>query len=163
MARQESDREDLIRDAVAYADRIEWLVPGEAMPVFAGLRNDGCFAVYFGPDPVYHFDSEGRLRRAFVDGLLYRTQGSTLASLDRQRMADETVLERSDLKADDLASFLDSMAERLAALIKSLNEKTARETRAVLGNRSANDVLSALCQTVNPSPRLAPAIPTRRT
>ncbi|MEZ6044739.1 MAG: hypothetical protein R3C11_03990 [Planctomycetaceae bacterium] len=45
----------------------------------------GAAFLYLGPDPVYHFDAAGRLKRAYVEGLLYRTQESTLARLERLR------------------------------------------------------------------------------
>ena len=64
MARNESDREDLIREATALRNRIEWKIPDEPELVFAGIRSDGSLAIYFGPDPVYQFSIDGGLRRA---------------------------------------------------------------------------------------------------
>jgi len=62
-------------------------VPGEPENVIARFRADGSPSIYFGSDPVYHFDEAGRLRRAFVEEQLFRTQGDTLARLTRTRTA----------------------------------------------------------------------------
>jgi hypothetical protein len=106
MARDESDREDLLREATALVRRAEIVLENRNEPVFAGFKRDGGFSIYLGADPVYQFDREGRLRRAYVDGLLYRTQGTTLASLTRERTATETVLNRVDLSPEQLVRFL---------------------------------------------------------
>jgi hypothetical protein len=74
MSRNESDREDLMAEATALRRRVQLQVPGEALSIIAGFRDEGRVSIYFGPDPVYHFDEQGRLRRAFVAGRLYRTQ-----------------------------------------------------------------------------------------
>ena len=79
MARIESDREDLIREATALQQRVEWAVPGEPEPVVTGFKRDGSLSVYFGQDPVYQFNPTGQLRRAYVEDFLFRTQGDTLA------------------------------------------------------------------------------------
>ena len=70
MARDESDREDLLREATALVERIE-LAPADAADdehIVAGFRRDGALSIYFGADPVYHFNSAGELRRAYCDG-----------------------------------------------------------------------------------------------
>ncbi len=69
MARDESSREDLLREATALVERIE-LVPHATDPliaasdlfdkhIVAGFRRDGALSVFFGEDPVYHFNAEG--------------------------------------------------------------------------------------------------------
>ena len=113
MARHESDREDMIREATALRNRIEWQLPSESEPVFAGVRSEGSLSVYFGPDPVYQFSPAGGLRRAYSGGFLYRTQGTTLARLRRARSTEQTILLRADLDEDVLAQFLCKMDERL--------------------------------------------------
>ena len=109
-------REDLLHDATALSPRLEIAVPGEAEPVVAGRRSDGRWSFYFGEEPAYHFDADGRLRRAFENGELYRSQGTTLARLTRTREAEGTVLARHDLSAEELHAFLTRMRERLARL-----------------------------------------------
>ncbi len=119
MAREESDREDLLREATAYGRRAEFRIVGgeHATVFFVGLRESGC-SLYVGQDPVYHLDAGDRLRRAYVGGELYRTQGETLARLRRERTESTTDLLRTDLNEDELTDF---------------RAEAAREIRRVLG------------------------------
>jgi hypothetical protein len=75
---------------------------------------------FFGPDRVYHFDGSGGLRRAFVDGFLYRSEGSGLSRLKRERSENESVLMRSDLKTEETGAFLETMRNALGSLASSL-------------------------------------------
>jgi hypothetical protein len=131
MARHEADREDLIREATALRRRVELRVPGEAESVVAGFRSDGSLSVYFGADPVYHFDPHGRLRRAFVGDRLYRTQGETLARLTRVRSETVTELRRHDLDPRELDEFVAAMRSRLRRLCDALADNTATVVRQV--------------------------------
>ena len=131
MARHEADREDLIRDATGLRNRIEWVVPGEPEPVVTGLKSNGHLSLYFGQDPVYQFDSAGRLRRAYAGAFLYRTEGATLARIHRERSAGETTLQRRDLSVDELTDFLAAMTTRVRRLRASLAERSAQELRRV--------------------------------
>ena len=161
MARNESDREDLIREATALRNRVEWQVSGELEPVFAGVRSDGSLSIYFGADPVYQFSATGGLRRAYVDGFLYRTQGETLARLNRERSTENTVLHRSDLSPENLSQFLSTMDYRLLRLKQSLADGSATQLRSV-SDGDLPDYESLINSAIVASPRLAPAISTRR-
>ncbi len=163
MARNESDREDLIREAVGLPDRAEWSVPSQSEPVVTGIKRNGSLCLYLGADPVYQFDPEGRLRRAFVDGFLYRTQGSTLARIHRERTETESNLIRYDLDVAEVDTFLNTMRSTLQTLRDelaggeaSLIRSVERDPAAGLPNFSQliGDVLEA-------TPPLAPAIPGR--
>ncbi len=83
MDRQQSDREDLLAEATALVERIELVLPGYAEPIVAGFRASDCASLFFGTDPVYQFNSQRQLRRAFVDGLLYKAECGRLVSLTR--------------------------------------------------------------------------------
>lgn len=131
MARDEADREDLMAEATALRERIELTLPGEEGPVVSGFRDDGRFSVYFGSDPVFHFDADGGLRRAFVNGDLYRSQRHTLARLTRTRTGTEVALVRHDLEPGELEDFLVRMEQRLAGLQSALEQDTARVVRQV--------------------------------
>lgn len=120
MARQEADREDLLAEATALVRRAELRIAGEPSLIVAGVRDNGCWSIYFGSDPVFHFDAHGQLRRAFFDGKLLRTQGTTLARLTRVRTDSTTTLQRRDLDAAELDEFLTTMKQRLRALADSL-------------------------------------------
>jgi hypothetical protein len=122
MARRESDREDLMATATALQQRMELSLEGHGESIVAGVRANGHWSIYFGADPVYHFDAAGSLRRAFVGGDLYRSQGHTLARLNRTRTDLNVELARRDLEPAELERFLSHMA----ALLREV--KTAFES-----------------------------------
>lgn len=131
MARHESDREDLLEEATALVRRAEIVGPISVEPVVVGFRKDGGLSVYFGADPVYHLDPDGRLKRAYRSGRLYRTQGDTLAELTRERTPTETVLLRRDLTQQDLESFLSEMAERITTFVMQHRSGEVRIERQI--------------------------------
>ncbi len=163
MARNESDREDLIREAAGLPDRAEWSIPDEPEPVVTGIKRNGSLCLYFGPDPVYQFDTEGRLRRAFVDGYLYRTQGNTLARIHRERTDTESLLIRHDLARAELDAFLSAMHARLSVLREGLASGQATLLRSVERDPTAGlPAFPGLIDIVlSAEPALAPAIPGR--
>jgi hypothetical protein len=163
MSRDESDREDLMREATALVYRAEIRVPSEADPVVAGFRRDGSLAVYFGSDPVYQFDDTGRLRRGFVDGVLYRTQGGTLARMTRHRTPEATELHRHDLTGEELQTFLKRMLGRISVFRGWL---AADEYEVVEAVPAPCDVLprltAFLTDVLVQTEPLAPPVPGRR-
>lgn len=119
MARETHEREDLLRDAVALVPRVMLRVQlgGRSVDVFAGFRGES-LSLYFGDDPVYHFNDRGELRRAFVDGRLIKAEKGRLVSLERKRGDKETVLERqadSEQSDRDLLADLSRTLQILAA------------------------------------------------
>lgn len=131
MAREESDREDLLEEATALVERVELAAEGLPAPLVIGFRANGAASLFFGADPVYHFDAQGRVRRAYVEGLLYKADRGRLASLRRQRAADGVTLWRHDLTADEQAAFLGRLADLLAALQDAILRGAAATLRQV--------------------------------
>jgi hypothetical protein len=131
MARHETDHEDLMAEATSLRERVEFALPGAAEHVVAGVRDAGDWSLYFGSDPVFHFDARGALRRAFVGGNLYRSQGTTLARLTRTRTEREVQLVRHDLEPDERESFLAAMRERLERMHAGLTNGAARIVQQV--------------------------------
>lgn len=129
MARQETDPEDLFSESTALVRRAELAGRGLAEPVVVGFRRDGGLSVYFGPDPAYHFDPAGRLKRAYRGGRLYRTQGETLAELTRERTPKETALRRRDLRPEECEAFLAEMVGRVTSLGARRGRGEVRVTR----------------------------------
>lgn len=133
MARQESDREDLFAEAIALTRRVETvplpIAERPPLPWFAGWRPDGTLSLYLGPDVVYQWDPEARLRRAYSDSLLYRTQGTTLARLHRERTTTETRLVRYDLTQAELADFRETMQQHVRACLATLSARPDVVTR----------------------------------
>ena len=131
MPRREAEREDLMAEATALRERVELQVPGQPEHVVAGFHDDGRFSIYFGGDPVFHFDAEGRLRRAFVAGRLYRSQAQTLARLTRVRTDHAVHLERHDLDPRELEAFWAQVQQHLAGFLAALEEHSARVVQQV--------------------------------
>lgn len=161
MAREESDREDLMREVSALSPRVEiqLLDRASTQPIVAGRRRDGGLSIYFGPDLAYHFDDEGRLRRAFVADRLYRSQGTTLARLTRERNDAEVQLLRHDLEPGELRDFLTEMSAQLEALRGALRERKYQVLRHVPDETDFVPELVAMTGAIlGPDLQLAPAM-----
>jgi len=141
VSRIESDREDLMAEAVALMPRAEWL-QGDGETLTVGRFRDGRLTVFLGADPVYQFDPDGRLRRAFVDGCLYRTQGTTLARIERRRGDNETVLARHDLSPQNVRHFLSEMRSHISAAWKRAS--SVPPTRCESGEESNDEAVGRL-------------------
>ncbi|WP_298861508.1 hypothetical protein [uncultured Gimesia sp.] len=166
MALNEQDREDLMREATAFYPRAELHVDHELLPVFWGQKKNGNFSFYFGSDPVYQFDQSGRLRRAYIDGYLYRTQGNTLARLSRERNSKESTLKRYDLTITESAGLLQAMSNRFLKLDSAFGKQ--HEIRFLQSVADCSQCeLQELIQTqmkqiLQHSDQLAPRIPGKR-
>jgi hypothetical protein len=155
MARHESDREDLLREATALAERAELLVPGEAEPVVIGFRRDGSASIYFGADPVYQFNSAGELRRAYLGGLLYKAERGRLVELRRERTEQETQLVRRELMDQEQASLLANAAARLERLRQALATSSASVTGSVPADVDVRERMGRWLELAHPGIRIA--------
>jgi hypothetical protein len=145
MARDESSREDLLREATALVERIEIAIaaadPLPGRNVVAGFRKNGALSVFFDEDPVYQFNAAGELRRAYSDGRLLKATNGQLVALDRIRTSAETQLVRVPLDHEEQSAFLARMTGLLRQLSKIL-ESTGLE---IVGQVPAGaDVLGRL-------------------
>lgn len=120
MARQEQDREDLLREATAYGERIELTASGSDLPVFVGFRAEGGASIYFGPDFVLHFNKADELRRAFIGSQLLKAEGGLLIGMTRRREMREVVLESERFTAGDSAEFLKKAEQSIDRLLDDL-------------------------------------------
>ncbi len=120
MAREIHEREDLLRDATALTRRIQLRIESEAasQEVFAGFRAEQALSLYFGSDPVYHFDSAARLRRAYVDDRIIKAEKGQLAALTRQ--TDSSQLLRHDFSEQEHIRFGEILQCRLTDLADAL-------------------------------------------
>ena len=164
MARNEADREDLLAEAVALVRRVELRAAPWSEPIIAGFRATGHFSVYFGQDLVYQFDPAGRLRRAHEQGRIYRTQGTTLAELERVRSATETTLVRHDQEPHELAAFRERMQAALDGLIAAYDDARVIILRQFPADEPqvSEEVLAALKRCQSQPDWLAPEIPGKR-
>ena len=127
MAREEVDREDLLRDARALVRRIE-LTPrrDNDAPVVIGFRENGAASFYFGTNPSFHFNTLGELRRAYVDDRLLKAERGRLVSLRRLRTAGEVQLLRTELDDEQIAGFLQTVQLRLNGLRDGIASQSCR-------------------------------------
>src|SRR5262249_14040615 len=81
---QQSETACLLDTGALYDTRV-LLRPANGDPIFAGFKA-GAFSLYFGDEPIYHFDLEGRWQRAFVKGIHYlKGLDGAVQSIDRVR------------------------------------------------------------------------------
>lgn len=127
MAREEHDREDLLREATALVERVELRTASEGAPVVIGFRRDGCASVYFGGDPVYHFNTRNALRRAFVDGQLWKADRRQLVAMHRERTGTTVELRSARLSDDLQTKALNDLSERVERLALDLKDAGRHE------------------------------------
>ena len=120
MARAERDREDLLAEATALVHRVELKLPETDEHVVIGFRRNGCASVFFGPDPVYQFTTDNKLRRAFVGGLMIKAEAGRLFSLERRRGSGEVQLVRHELTDDESLQLRDEVLVRLQSLHEAI-------------------------------------------
>lgn len=120
MARHESDREDLLRQATALVERAELSLPGGSEAIVVGFRKDGSASFFFGADPVYQFNAAGQLRRAYLAGLLYKAERGRLIRMRRERSRSEVALVSVELSHRETDQLLAEMQTRLAGLAEAL-------------------------------------------
>ena len=135
MAREESDREDLIREATGLVDRVEYQVDFVTEPVVVGFRRDGSISLFFGQARVYQFNREGELRRGYLDGHLLKAERRRLVQLTRHRDEAQVQLVRRDLSESEHDDFLaDAMSH-----IRQLQTHVGGDKAAVLRSVSSQD------------------------
>jgi hypothetical protein len=120
MARRQSDREDLLREATALVTRAEFALPIFEQPIVCGFRRDGSASFFFGPDPVYQFNSACQLRRAFVGGRILKAERGKLVALSRQNTANEVALIRHELPDSECQVVLNGLSSDLQRLQTAL-------------------------------------------
>ena len=123
MARQEQDREDLLREATALVERMERAAAAFPEAVVIGFRRHGEGSIFIGADPVFQFNSRLELRRGFLDGQLLKAEHGTLVTLERRRTAGEVQLLRTELTADQTEAVLSRLHANLVVLRQTLNEQ----------------------------------------
>ncbi|MFO0902923.1 MAG: hypothetical protein U0939_07995 [Pirellulales bacterium] len=138
MARNEQDREDLLREATALVERIEFTVAPWQEPIVAGFRRTGAASFYFGADPVYQFNEQRELRRGYFGGRLLKAEAGRLVWLDRRRTESAVELLREVMPAAEATLFLAQARTQLELLKQCL---AAGELRVSGQAPAAADVL----------------------
>lgn len=135
MARYEQDREDLLREATAFAERIELRTAGAGTETFLGFRTEGSASIYFGPDFVLHFNAAGEIRRAFVESRLLKAVSGALVGMTRRRAGGNVILESTALTESEAAGFLKNAERAIDQLSHSLREGSFQVIGQVPGDR----------------------------
>ena len=131
LARDAHDREDLLRDARGLSPRVELEVAlaGDSVELFAGFRGES-LSLYFGQDPVFHFNERGQLRRAYIDDELLKADRGRLIAMRRERTEAETSLVSRPLAEDETRTLLVDLGQRLyelAAAVAAVDYKVVGE------------------------------------
>jgi len=96
--------------------------PEQGDPIFAGFKQ-GAFSLYYGDEPIFHFDREGRWQRAFVQGIHYlKGLDATVQAIDRVREGKNMILKRRTLsfaEASDLDALIRGTAISLGEALTS--------------------------------------------
>ncbi len=121
MARQEHEREDLLAEATALVERVEFELLPSGVRVVLGFRRDGAASIYFGEEPAWHFNTAGELRRAYANGRLYKAERGALVALDRRRTERETQLIRHELTAAETTALVDGLRQSVVELAAAID------------------------------------------
>jgi hypothetical protein len=160
MARETHEREDLLRDARALVPRVQLRVPtegGESI-VVAGFRGDA-LSLYFGDDPVFHFNSQGQLRRAYAADRLIKADRGELIAMRRERSAEEVALQSETVTDAQQQQFLADVTARLATLHAALSAGQFRVEGQEPADGDAIVRLAAwLANNPSPTPAASPRI-----
>lgn len=119
MARESQDREDLLRDATAFVNRLQLRVEIDEKPseVFVGFRRGGAVSLYLDQDPVYHFNGRGELRRAFFKDQLIKAEQGKLVGLDRQNSDEEVAMLRREFSPAEQELFCEELVGQFQMLL----------------------------------------------
>jgi hypothetical protein len=160
MAREVHERENLLRDARALSPRAQLHVSldGSAVALFIGFRGES-LSLYFGDDPVFHFNAAGQLRRAFVDGSLIKAENGQLIALRRLANAEAVELVGGPLDADAQKRMMDELGQRLAELRRAFEAASYRvDGQAPAEGDAVGRLLAWLAANSNPSIAASPRV-----
>ncbi len=131
MAKHEQDREDLIREATRLVPRAQWHVGNEADPIVLGIRLPEALSIFFGADPVFHFTSDGALRRGYAGGLLWKAEHGRLVRMERRRTAQAVELVSRFVDLDEQKRIIEQWSARIERLRLALAEGSAEFEQGV--------------------------------
>jgi hypothetical protein len=87
--------------------------------MFIGFRGDS-LSLYFGEDPVFHFNVHGQLRRAFIGDELIKAERGRLIGLVRERSPVEVTFRSRQFDVQAEATVVADLDRRLQHLRASL-------------------------------------------
>jgi hypothetical protein len=115
----ETEAACLLRTGVQYGRRAG-LKAGAGDPIFVGVKQ-GTLSIYFGDEPIYHFDLEGRWQRAYIAGIHYRKAlDGSIDAIDRVREGPNMVLQRRSLRYSEAVDLDDAVRSMALGLLDRL-------------------------------------------
>jgi hypothetical protein len=147
MAINREPRENLMRDATAYSRRLSIQNSTEPEPVFAGIRQQGGWSVYFGEDPVFQFNAQSQLRRAHFKNQNYAAAAGKLLLLHRDRSGGHVEIQRI-YSAETERCIVDDCRNRLYALVELLSSSADKCACFPVDDRALVSDLVGLIQLV---------------
>ena len=123
MAKQQQNKEDILREATALVNRIEIKFSRESVSkesVFIGFRRDGAISFFFGAEPVYQFNTRHEFRRGYCQGAILKAVAGKIIQLTRVREGEQLVLLSRDYSAQQTAAFLEKLKHALLLLFKEI-------------------------------------------
>jgi len=145
---QRTEAECLLEQGALYGKRVGLKRDDQPM-IFAGFKQ-GVFSLYFGDEPIFHFDLDGRWQHAFLRGRHYwKRFDAVVHEIDRVREGPNLVLKRRSLDRDEAGRLDEEIRGAAVALLENLNEPTlSREqpTKARAQTLSDDELRRALNQ-----------------
>ena len=140
MAREPSDREDLLRDAVGIPHRVEFRIDQDEPSIVIGFRPNGAVSIYWGQDEHFQFNAAGQLRRAYWQEQLVKAERGRLVTMRREYQAERTVLLSRQMDQHETTHLF----ERLRVVIQQLTQAIANCQVEIVGvvSQDDRDVLS---------------------
>ncbi len=122
LAKQEIDREDILREATALVNRVQLEISGrdKSDPIVFGFRECGSLAIYFGAEPVYQFNANHALRRAYHQGCLLKAVDCLLVSMRRERQDGKLQLFSTSWDVDKTRGFIAQVCHDMSQLVAAI-------------------------------------------
>lgn len=155
MARNEADREDLLREATALVQRGEFILSGYEEPVTIGFRRDGAGSIFLEFDPVYQFNAQGELRRGYLRGKLLKAQQGTLVEMTRVRSEKAVELHSRTLSSVETEQVLQQMQEALAQVKAALQDSKTELRGQVPADGNIRSLAVSWLESLPAPPRIA--------
>ncbi len=150
MAIDEKKRENLLAEATAYSRRMLVSISGLTFgdqsleQLFAGVRADGRWSLYFDESPVIQLDSQGRLRRLFLLPEKFAADQGRLVQLNRPGQGGHggrVELERQPISKERQDLLLARLHELIERTHKHLNMSSDIAAKLLLGNYPSEDAM----------------------
>ncbi|MBT4693306.1 MAG: hypothetical protein HOB73_08185 [Planctomycetaceae bacterium] len=149
MAKQEFDREDILREATVLVNRVELEVSGRAADdaIVFGFRECGSLAIYFGAEPVYQFNADHALRRAYHQGCLLKAVDCLLVNMRRERQDGKLQLLSTSWDEGKTKEFIGQIRQDMSQLVEAIAAGEVQVNRFVTAEQqtTAEILTTQLC------------------